>query len=78
MRGRVAMMALVLGTVLGAGPALAQDSCPEFAAEDQLPALLNPKLAPRTGLLCTRGSAVLHSGLAPDPLWAAEYLTPQD
>ncbi|QEO18793.1 DNA/RNA non-specific endonuclease [Acetobacter vaccinii] len=78
MRGRVTMMVLVLGTVLGAGPALAQDSCPEFGAEDQLPVLLNPKLAPRTVLLCNRGYAVLHSGLAHEPLWAAEYLTRQD
>jgi endonuclease G len=39
------------------------------------PALVNPRLAQQTELLCFHGFAVLHSGVTRTPLYAAEHLT---
>jgi endonuclease G len=49
--------------------------CRDFFAGGQPPVLANPKLAPRTTLLCNGGYAVLASGLTRGALWSAEYLT---
>lgn len=64
---------------LPACPAHAQSaSCPGFGVGGQLPALTNPKLTPRTTLLCNEAYASLNSGLVHEPLWSAEHLTRDD
>ncbi|MBB2157361.1 DNA/RNA non-specific endonuclease [Gluconacetobacter diazotrophicus] len=51
--------------------------CAGFGAGGELPGLDNPRLQPRTTLLCNDGYASLNSGLAHEPLWSAEHLTRQ-
>ncbi len=68
---------VLLGLLMAVASAQAQE-CPEFGASGQLPILVNAKLEPRTKLLCNDGFAVLHSGLAHEPLWSAEHLTEED
>ncbi|HYF52998.1 MAG TPA: DNA/RNA non-specific endonuclease [Salinarimonas sp.] len=71
----IARLLVVLG-VLAAPPALAGPiACPQHVAEGQAPDLVDPKLAPRTRVLCYEAFAVLHSGLTRTPLWSAERLT---
>lgn len=53
-------------------------SCPQFGVGGQLPTLVDPKLAPRTTLLCNEVYASLNSGLVHEPLWSAEHLTRTD
>lgn len=48
--------------------------CPGFGAGGQLPTLDSAQLASQTQLLCNARFAVLHSGIAHEPLWAAEHL----
>ena len=49
--------------------------CQDFFAGGHPPALVNPKLAARTTLLCNDGYAVLASGITKGALWSAEHLT---
>lgn len=49
--------------------------CPQHFAGGVVPALLNPRLAPGSRLLCFAGFAVLHSAATRTPLYAAEHLT---
>ncbi|BAK84523.1 DNA/RNA non-specific endonuclease [Komagataeibacter medellinensis] len=53
--------------------ARAQD-CTALGAGGQLPVLDNPRMAQQTQILCSSRFAVLYSGLAREPLWAAEHL----
>lgn len=52
--------------------------CDVFGFDNQLPRLVNSRLAPRTTLLCNRNYASLVSGLAHEPLWSAERLAEED
>lgn len=58
-----------------ASSAIAAPPCSQFVPYAQFPVLANPKLAPKTRLLCYSDFAVLHSGLTHGPLWSAEHLT---
>ncbi len=61
-----------------AAPALASAqpaACPNFFPGGQPPALVNPKLAQRTTLLCNDAYAALASGVTHGPLWSAEHPT---
>ncbi|MBE7213228.1 MAG: DNA/RNA non-specific endonuclease [Gluconacetobacter diazotrophicus] len=49
--------------------------CPRFFPGGQPPALLNPKLVPRTTLLCNDAYASLASGITRGALWSAEHPT---
>lgn len=51
------------------------ETCPALFADGRMPALTNPKLAAETLPLCFEAYAVLHSGRARAPLYAAERLT---
>ncbi|MBB2199797.1 DNA/RNA non-specific endonuclease [Gluconacetobacter sp. 1c LMG 22058] len=66
--------ATVMFAVSGASAA----TCDGFGFDNQLPRLVNSRLAPRTTLLCNRNYASLVSGLAHEPLWSAERLTEED
>lgn len=66
---------LVLALLVAAAPAAAETACPAFFADARVPVLTNPKLAARTLPLCFEAFAVLHSGEARGPLYAAERLT---
>ena len=59
--------------LLASHGARAQD-CAALGAGGQLPVLDNPRMAPQTQVLCSTRFAVLYSGLAREPLWAAEHL----
>ena len=48
---------------------------PQFFPGGQLPALVNPRLAERTTVLCNDAYAVLASGVTHGALWSAEHLT---
>jgi endonuclease G, mitochondrial len=61
--------------VFPALPALRGDACPQHFAAGRRPDLTNPKLAQGAVPLCFLGFAVLFSGLARTPLYAAEHLT---
>ncbi|GBQ21611.1 endonuclease [Gluconacetobacter sacchari DSM 12717] len=52
--------------------------CDGFGFDNQLPRLVNSRLAARTTLLCNRNYASLVSGLAHEPLWSAERLAEED
>ena len=58
-----------------AAHAMAAPSCTEFTPNTQWPVLVNPKMAPKTRMLCYADFAVLHSGITHGPLWSAEHLT---
>jgi hypothetical protein len=51
------------------------DAYEALFAGGQSPALLNPRLAERTTVLCKDAYAVLASGVTHGPLWSAEHLT---
>ncbi|GEP01821.1 DNA/RNA non-specific endonuclease [Methylobacterium haplocladii] len=72
--GRRAVVLLV-GLALRAEPAEALESCPRHFAGGRLPVLADPKLAPDTVPLCFDAFAILFSGRARTPLYAAERLT---
>jgi endonuclease G len=67
----LAAFALVAAGVAQAAPA----DCPQHFVAGQAPALVDPKLEPRTRAICYAAFAVLHSGLTRTPLWSAERLT---
>lgn len=67
--------AAILAVVVLGAAARADDVCPALFADGRAPALTNPKLAARTVPLCFEAFAVLHSGIARTPLYAAEHLT---
>src|ERR1700712_3984174 len=50
-------------------------ACEALFAGGQSPALLNPKLAERTTVLCNDAYATLASGVTHGPVWSAEHLT---
>ncbi len=52
-------------------------ACPQHFLAGTAPALVNPKLTPKTRPICYSEFALLHSGLTRTPLWVAEHLTPQ-
>ncbi len=58
-------------------PQAAASACPQHFFGGTAPALLNPKLTPKTRSLCYAEFALLHSGLTRTPLWVAEHLTPR-
>lgn len=66
---------LIIVGLLGSWNAAQAQTCTQFSPDGVLPALDNPKLTPRTTLLCNDGYASLNSGLVHEPLWSAEYLT---
>lgn len=61
--------------LVGCGAAQSAETCPAVFADGRAPVLTNPKLAARTLALCFDAYAVLHSGVARTPLYAAERLT---
>jgi endonuclease G, mitochondrial len=67
--------AILAVAALAAAPARADEACSALFAEGRAPVLTNPKLAARTVPLCFEAFAVLHSGTARTPLYAAEHLT---
>ncbi len=70
---RILSLALAL---LAPVAALAQaPACPRFFPGGEAPALVNPRLAQRTTLLCSDAYAVLASGLTHGALWSAEHPT---
>ena len=70
----LSLVLLVLPIAALAGTA----SCPRFFPGGGAPALVNPKLAQRTTLLCNDAYAVLASGVTHGALWSAEHLTAAD
>lgn len=68
---------VIVGT-LGAWNTAQAQTCPQFSPDGVVPTLDNPKLAPRTTLLCNDGYASLNSGLVHEPLWSAEYLSSEN
>ena len=73
---RFSLLAITLALLAAPLAALAQDAvCPEFFSGGQPPALVNPRLAKRTTLLCNDAYAVLASGVTRGPLWSAEHPT---
>lgn len=66
-------MGLSLATARGE----AAETCSAFYLDGERPNLLNPKLSAQTLPLCFSAFALLHSGLARIPLYAAEHLTRQ-
>ncbi len=72
----ITRLLLVLAVLAAPATALAQPaSCPQHSPGGRLPALVNPRLAPRTTLLCNDAYATLASGVTHGPLWSAEHLT---
>ena len=51
-----------------AAHAMAAPSCTEFTPNAQWPVLANPKMAPKTRMLCYTDFAVLHSGYHARPV----------
>ncbi len=74
MRPALAPLVVALVTIQ-VGASRAAETCPALFADGRAPSLTNPKLAARTLPLCFEAYAVLHSGLARAPLYAAERLT---
>lgn len=69
-------LALCLLSLATSGPARgAAESCPALFAGGQPPALVNPRLAARTILLCNDSYASLASGVTRGALWSAEHPT---
>ena len=73
----ITRLLLVLAALATPAAALAQPpaACPQNSPGGRLPVLVNPRLAPRTTLLCNDAYAALASGLTHGPLWSAEHLT---
>lgn len=69
-RAAAAFFVLLSGTACGAA-----ETCPESFAAGRRPRLTNPKLATDTIPLCYDAFALLYSGAARAPLYAAERLT---
>ena len=70
------IFALLAAPLTALAQNLAQDAaCPGFFPGGQPPALVNPKLAERTTLLCNDADAALASGVTRGPLWSAEHPT---
>ena len=61
--------------MVAASHAVAAPDCTAFAPGGQFPTLTNPRMAPKTRVLCYSDFAVLHSGITHGPLWSAEHLT---
>ncbi|GLU33451.1 DNA/RNA non-specific endonuclease [Trinickia caryophylli] len=55
--------------------ASAAPACSQFVPGAEFPVLTNPKMAPKTRLVCYSDFVVLHSGITHGPLWSAEHLT---
>ncbi|WP_433705452.1 DNA/RNA non-specific endonuclease [Paraburkholderia sacchari] len=53
----------------------ATSACAQFVPGGQFPTLSNPRMAPKTRMLCYSDYVVLHSGVTHGPLWSAEHLT---
>ncbi|MBV8626639.1 MAG: DNA/RNA non-specific endonuclease, partial [Paraburkholderia sp.] len=53
----------------------AAPACSQFVPDGQFPTLTNPRMAPKTRVLCYSDFVVLHSGITHGPLWSAEHLT---
>ncbi|MFC5430961.1 DNA/RNA non-specific endonuclease [Paraburkholderia denitrificans] len=53
----------------------AAPACTDFVPDGQFPKLTNPRMAPKTRMLCYSDFVVLHSGITHGPLWSAEHLT---
>jgi endonuclease G len=71
---RIARLVIVISAICL--PFSAQASaCDQLFADQQLPILLNARLAQRTMALCNDAYATLASGLTRGPLWSAEHLT---
>ena len=60
---------IIIAGLLGAWTAAQAQTCSQFSPDGVLPTLDNPKLTPRTTLLCNDGYASLNSGLVHAPLW---------
>jgi endonuclease G len=76
--GKLGVFLFPLALLLLALPARAsaqQTTCPQFFPAGEPPALLNPKLAQRTTLLCNDAYASLASGVTHGALWSAEHPT---
>jgi endonuclease G, mitochondrial len=58
-----------------ASHAFAAPDCSAFVPDGQFPTLTNPRMAPKTRMLCYSDFVVLHSGVTHGPLWSAEHLT---
>ena len=70
------LLTITLALLAAPLAALAQDAaCPEFFPGGQPPALVNPRLAERTTLLCNDAYAALASGVTRGPLWSVEHST---
>lgn len=79
MRGLALAAGLFLAATLGhrGDTARAEQACPAFFFGGERPRLVKPKLREQTQPLCFSAFAVLHSGVARTPLYAAEHLTRQ-
>lgn len=77
MQVRFSGLALAVALTIAAAPSAGAQSvpCPQFFPDGRPPALLNPKLAPRTAVLCNDAYAVLASAMTHGPLWSAERPT---
>lgn len=69
---------IIIAGLLGTWNAARAQTCSQFSPDGVLPTLDNPKLTPRTTLLCNDGYASLNSGLVHEPLWSAEHLSSAD
>ncbi|KQP88870.1 DNA/RNA non-specific endonuclease [Methylobacterium sp. Leaf117] len=74
MRNRACVRVLIAGILASHGTANARD-CSTLFAEGRRPEITNVKLDQRLVPLCYDAFAVLHSGVARTPLYAAERLT---
>lgn len=73
--GSLFLMVCFVGFLPEASAIAQSQSCPQFSPDGAMPVLENPKLTPRTTLLCNDAFASLNSGVVHQPLWSAEYLT---
>ena len=62
-------------SMAAASPVLAAAPCSQFVPDGQFPTLTNPRMTPKTRVLCYSDFVVLHSGITHGPLWSAEHLT---
>ncbi|WP_114810074.1 DNA/RNA non-specific endonuclease [Paraburkholderia kururiensis] len=75
MKKLLACLLLSIAAHAAASPFSSPSACTQFVPEGQFPRLTNPKMEPRTRLLCYSDFVVLHSGITHGPLWSAEHLT---